>query len=94
MTTALVPRARRASRLLVLAATVGGALPRTVRGAQAQQALVLGALALGMPHGAADTELLSRAAAGSRGRHAALVAGYSALALASTVVVRRGGPWV
>ena len=78
----------------MLAATVAGALPRTVRGAQAQQALVLAALALGMPHGAADTELLLRASHGSRRRHLALVAGYAALAAGSTVVVKRGGPWV
>lgn len=55
---------------------------------------MLAALALGMPHGAADTELLVRAAHGSRTRHAGLVAGYAALAAAATVVVRRGGPWV
>ncbi len=78
--------------MLVAGATLAGLLPS--RGAAAQQGVVLAALALGMPHGAADTELLVRAADGSRARHAGLVAGYSALALASTVVVRRGGPWV
>ena len=90
----LVPRARRASRAVVLVATLAGALPRTVRGAQAQQALVLAALALGMPHGAADTELLLRASHGSRRRHLALLTGYAALAAGSTAVVHRGGEWV
>ncbi len=75
----------------MLVSTVAGLVPGSER---AQQGLVLAALALGMPHGAADTELLSRAAAGSARRHAALVVGYAALAGASTVVVKRGGPWV
>jgi beta-carotene 15,15'-dioxygenase len=55
---------------------------------------MLGALALGMPHGAADTELLRTAAHGSRRRHAGLIAGYALLATGATVVVRRGGPTV
>ena len=44
-----------------------------------------------MPHGAADTELLRSAAAGSRARHGVLVGAYALLAAVSTVVVRRGG---
>jgi Brp/Blh family beta-carotene 15,15'-monooxygenase len=86
------------SRALAVAVT-GAALaldrlaPRT-GGARAQQGIVLGALALGMPHGAADTELLRAAARGDRRRHAALLAGYTATALGATAVVRRGGPLV
>ena len=54
-------------------------------------AVVLGALALGMPHGAADTELLRSASRGSPARRALLLSGYALLAAGSTVVVRRGG---
>ncbi len=95
---ALLPRARRASRATVAGAVVvSAALARWAPGSggrAAQQGLVLGALALGMPHGAADTELLRSAAAGDPRRHAALVGGYAALAAAATAVVHRGGPWV
>lgn len=90
--TLLVPRARRASRLLVLGALAGSvALRGRATGGRTQQAVVLAALALGMPHGAADTELLASAAQGRRSRHALLVSTYSLLAAGSTVVVRRGG---
>ena len=91
---ALLPRARRTSRLLVLGALGSSALLRKRPGSAAQQAVVLGALALGMPHGAADTELLRNAARGSRSRHALLATAYAALAAGSTVLVRRGGPGV
>jgi Brp/Blh family beta-carotene 15,15'-monooxygenase len=87
--TALLPRARRGSRLLVLGALASSALRPA--GSRTQQAVVLGALALGMPHGAADTELLRVAARGSRPRHALLAAAYAALAAGATVLVRRGG---
>lgn len=91
----LLPRARRTSRLAVLGALGASAvLSRRAPGGAAQQAVVLGALALGMPHGAADTELLRSAAAGSRSRHLALATAYGALATAATVVVRRGGTGV
>jgi Brp/Blh family beta-carotene 15,15'-monooxygenase len=60
-------------------------------GERVQQGVVLSALALGMPHGAADAELLRSAGRGSPRRTAALMAGYAALATASTVVVRGGG---
>jgi hypothetical protein len=60
-------------------------------GARAQQALVLAALSLGMPHGAADTELLRSAAGGDRRRHAGLLLGYAATGAAATAVVHRGG---
>lgn len=94
----LLPAARRASRAIALLTAVAGpVVPRLLPGAsglRAQQGLVLGSLALGMPHGASDTELLVRAAHGSRTRHAALVLGYAAVAAGSTAVVRRGGPWV
>lgn len=86
----LVPRARRASRLVVLVTAVGGAVAAR-GGSRAQQALVLGALALGMPHGAADTELLRSAAGGDRRRHAGLLLGYAATAAGATAVVHRGG---
>ncbi len=95
----LLPRARRASRA-VAARRACSPAPRCSRwapgsgGRAAQQGLVLGALALGMPHGAADTELLRSAAHGDRRRHAALVGGYAALAAAATAVVSRGGPAV
>jgi len=90
--TALLPQARRTSRAVVLAALASTAvLARRAPGGRAEQAVVLGALALGMPHGAADTELLRAASHGSRPRHAALIAGYALLAAGSTVVVRRGG---
>ena len=90
--TELLPHARRWSRVVALGALVGSRLPadRTASGAL-QQVVVLGALALGMPHGAADTELLRSAAAGSRRRHVALASGYAALAAGSTMAVRRGG---
>ena len=87
----LLPKARRTSRLLVLGALGSSALLRHRPESAAQQAVVLGALALGMPHGAADTELLRAAAHGSGRRHAVLAAGYAALAAASTLLVRRGG---
>jgi Brp/Blh family beta-carotene 15,15'-monooxygenase len=87
----LLPRARRASRLLVLGALGSSALLRHRPDGRAQQAVVLVALALGMPHGAADTELLRAAAGGSRSRHALLAAAYAALATGSTLLVRRGG---
>jgi Brp/Blh family beta-carotene 15,15'-monooxygenase len=86
----LVPRARRASRAVALA-TVVLATVASRGGARPQQALVLGALSLGMPHGAADTELLRSAARGRRGRHAALVLAYAATAVGATAVVHRGG---
>ncbi len=90
MTAPLLPRARRTSRLLVLAA-LGTALVDPAPRGRTQQAVGLAALALGMPHGAADTELLRSASGGSRSRQGALIAAYAALAAASTVVVRRGG---
>lgn len=71
-----------ASRLLARRRGPGGRL---------DQAVVLGALALGMPHGAADTELLRSASGGSRSRHVMLSAAYAVLATGATVVVRRGG---
>lgn len=86
----LVPRARRASRAVALTTVALGTVASR-GGGRAQQALVLGALSLGMPHGAADTELLRSAARGSRGRHAVLVVGYAATAAAATAVVHRGG---
>lgn len=91
--TELLPRARRWSRVLALGAVAGSQLPvgRSTGSVGVQQAVVLGALALGMPHGAADTELLRSAAAGSGRRHVALAVAYAALGTASTVVVRRGG---
>ncbi|MDP9432838.1 MAG: hypothetical protein M3P91_09050, partial [Actinomycetota bacterium] len=90
--TVLLPQARRTSRAVVLAALASSAvLSRRAPGGRAEQAVVLGALALGMPHGAADSELLRAASRGSRPRHAALIAGYALLAVGSTVVVRRGG---
>ena len=96
--TALLPSARRTSRTIVAVATVASAVLSRIApgsaGRRAQQAMVLASLALGMPHGAADTELLRAAAAGSRPRHAALIIGYAALAAGSTRVVRGGGPWV
>ena len=82
-------QARRASRLGVAAALAAGRLPP-----RARTPLVLGALALGMPHGAADTELLRVAAAGSRVRQAALVASYAGTAAAGAAVIARGGPVV
>ena len=95
---ALLPRARRASRATAAGAVLASAaLARWAPGSGgrvAQQGLVLGALALGMPHGAADTELLKSAAHGDPRRHAALIGGYAALAAAATAVVHRGGPWV
>lgn len=90
----LLPRARRTSRLLVVGALASSALLRHRTDGRAQQAVVLGALALGMPHGAADTELLRAAAGGSRPRHLLLASSYAALAGVSTVLVRRGGPGV
>ena len=94
----LLPSARRASRVIALASALAGpVVPRLVPGVagqRVQQGLVLGALALGMPHGASDTELLVRAAHGDRRRHVALLTAYAALAAGSTAVVRRGGPWV
>ena len=90
--TELLPHARRWSRVVALGALVGSRLPADrIASAGVQQVVVLGALALGMPHGAADTELLRSAAAGSCRRHVALASGYAALAAGSTMVVRRGG---
>ena len=88
----LLPRARRASRGIVLGA-VGSSLLLARRPAarRLDQAVVLGALALGMPHGAADTELLRSASRDSQARHVLLLSGYALLAAGSTVVVRRGG---
>ena len=86
----LVPRARRASRVLAVATLLAG-VPASRSGTRAQQALVLGALSLGMPHGAADTELLRAAAGGSRRRHLGLLAAYAATGAAATAVVHRGG---
>jgi beta-carotene 15,15'-dioxygenase len=60
-------------------------------GARPQQALVLAALSLGMPHGAADTELLRAAARGSRRRQGCLLLAYAATAAGATAVVHRGG---
>jgi len=82
----LVPHARRASRAVALGTVALGTVASR-GGARPQQALVLGALSLGMPHGAADTELLRQAAGGSRGRHAALLLGYAA---ASELEIRDG----
>ena len=90
--TTLLPRARTASRLLVLGAMASSALRPA--GSRTQQAVVLGALALGMPHGAADTELLRAASGGSRPRNALLATAYAALAAGATVLVRRGGSGV
>lgn len=91
----LLPRARTASRGLVLAVTGASLLLQQGRGGRlgerVQQGVVLSALALGMPHGAADAELLRSAGRGSPRRTAALMAGYAALATASTAVVRGGG---
>ena len=88
----LLPGARRTSRLIVLGALASSALlSRRAPGSKAQQAVGLAALALGMPHGAADAELLRVAARGSRRRQAGLATAYAALATASTVLVRRGG---
>lgn len=93
--TTLLPRARRSSRLVVLGALGSTALlRRRAPGGPVEQAVVLGALALGMPHGAADTELLRSAAAGSRARQALLATAYAVVAAGSTVVVRRGGDLV
>jgi Brp/Blh family beta-carotene 15,15'-monooxygenase len=93
--TTLLPRARRTSRLVVLGALASGSLlSRRAPGGRMEQAVVLGALALGMPHGAADTELLRSAAGGSRPRHLLLAAGYALLATGATVVVRQGGSTV
>lgn len=90
--TPLLPRARRTSRLVVLGALASSVLlRRRAPGGRTEQAVVLGALALGMPHGAADTELLRSAAGGSRTRYGALATGYALLATAATLVVRRGG---
>jgi Brp/Blh family beta-carotene 15,15'-monooxygenase len=90
--TELLPQARRTSRAVVLAALASSAvLSRRAPGGRAEQGVVLAALALGMPHGAADTELLRAASRGSRSRHAALLLGYALLAASSTVAVRRGG---
>jgi beta-carotene 15,15'-dioxygenase len=86
----LVPRARSTSRWLALGTVLLGA--RASRsGSRAQQALVLGALSLGMPHGAADTELLRAAAGASRRRHAGLLLAYAVTGAAATAVVHRGG---
>ena len=88
----LLPRARRTSRLVVLGAlAVHRVAGRGTAGGRLDQAVVLGALALGMPHGAADTELLKSASHGSQGRERVLVAAYAVVATAATVVVRRGG---
>lgn len=91
----LLPRARRASRGLVVAVTGCSVLLQHGRvgqlGERVQQGVVLSALALGMPHGAADAELLRAAGQGRPRRTAGLMLGYAALATASTVVVRRGG---
>jgi beta-carotene 15,15'-dioxygenase len=90
--TALLPRARRASRLLAAGSLVASAaLSRRPPGGIAQQAMVLAALVLGMPHGASDTELLRTAARGSRTRHGALIGAYLSAAAGATVLVRRGG---
>lgn len=88
--TRLVPRARRASRAIALATVALGTVASR-GGARPQQTLVLAALSLGMPHGAADTELLRSAAHGSRRRHLALLVGYAATAAGTTAVVHRGG---
>ncbi len=84
----LLPRARWASRGAVLGALALSAIP-VARGPRAREAVTLAALALGMPHGAADTELLRVCARGSRGRHAGLLAGYAGLALLATAVIER-----
>ncbi|MDQ3663288.1 MAG: Brp/Blh family beta-carotene 15,15'-dioxygenase [Actinomycetota bacterium] len=90
--TELLPRARKWSRVLAVGALASSRLPVGRAGSVGvQQAVVLGALALGMPHGAADTELLRSAAAGSVRRHVALAVAYAALGVGSTMVVRRGG---
>lgn len=86
----LVPRARRASRVVAIGTVLVGSFAAR-GGSRPQQALVLSALSLGMPHGAADTELLRSAAHGSRRRYAALLAGYTATAAGATAVVHRGG---
>jgi Brp/Blh family beta-carotene 15,15'-monooxygenase len=88
--TLLVPRARRASRVVAVTTLVAGTLAAR-GGSRAQQGLVLAALSLGMPHGAADTELLRSAAHGDRRRHAGLLLGYAATAAGATAVVHRGG---
>lgn len=82
-------RARRASRVLVTASLLAGRLP-----SRARTPLVLGVLALGMPHGAADTELLRVAAAGSRRRLGALMGGYAGAAAVGTAVIAHGSPAV
>ena len=90
--TALLPRARRTSRLIVLGALgVHRVAGRGTADGRLDQAVVLGALALGMPHGAADTELLASAAHGSRTRERTLLASYAAVATAATLIIRRGG---
>lgn len=90
--TALLPRARRTSRLIVLGAlAVHRVAGRGEPGGRLDQAVVLGALTIGMPHGASDTELLKAAAHGSVARERALVVAYATVAAAATVAVRRGG---
>jgi Brp/Blh family beta-carotene 15,15'-monooxygenase len=88
----LLPRARRTSRAVALGAlATSAALSRRPSSGRAEQAVVLAALALGMPHGAADTELLRSVSRGSRRRQSLLAVGYALLAAGSTAVVRRGG---
>lgn len=91
----LLPRARTVSRALVGGALLLGPLARRAAdrpgGGRAQTALVLGALVLGMPHGAADTEVLRAAAGGDRRRHGGLLAGYAAAGAVGTAYVARGG---
>ena len=78
--------------MIALGAIASSRLPLGRAGsAGLQQAVVLGALALGMPHGAADTELLRSGAHGSRRRYAGLAMAYAGLGAVSTVLVRRGG---
>ncbi len=85
--TELLPQARRTSRAVVLAALASSAvLSRRAPGGRAEQGVVLAALALGMPHGAADTELLRAASRGSRSRHAALLLGYALLGRVSELM--------
>lgn len=91
---ALLTRARYGSRGIAVAALAAGLASNGPVATRTQEAVTLAALSIGMPHGAADAELLRSAARGSRLRHLGLLAGYAALATAATRVVQRGGPRV
>jgi len=88
----LLPSARRLSRRLVLGGIAASLVARSAgpRGARAQDGIVLGALAVGMPHGAADAELLRRSTSG-RARLVGSMTAYGGSAVAATALLRRGG---